>query len=220
MNERKALLHTLATTIAGLPAERVLRVGIDGVDGAGKSVFGDELAAALEAAGRRTIRASVDGFHNPRALRYRQGRYSPLGYFFDSYDYAQLKAVLLGPLSPGGDGRYRSAVFDHRADASVAAPEAQAVPGDILVFDGIFLHRPELREYWDFSIFLEVEFAVSIPRCARRDNASPDLNAQANRRYIEGQEYYLRTSDPRRHATLVIDNEVFEAPRIVRSAPT
>jgi uridine kinase len=188
---------------------------VDGVDGAGKTIFADELAYQLVASGRRTIRASADSFHNPRAIRYRRGRDSPEGYFRDSYDYARLKAVLLDPLAPGGNGRYRTAVFDYRTDLAVTAPEAQVVAGDILIFDGIFLHRPKLRLYWDFSIFLEVRFDFSIRRCAERDNTSPDPYAPENRRYIEGQQLYLCECEPRRHATIVINNEILEAPYVV-----
>jgi alkylation response protein AidB-like acyl-CoA dehydrogenase len=89
----------------------VVRVGIDWVDGAGKTYLADELAELLRASGRSTIRASVDGFHHPRAIRYRRDRGSPEGFFHDSYDYDQLKAALLDPLSPGGTRRYRVAVF-------------------------------------------------------------------------------------------------------------
>lgn len=32
----------------------------------------------------------------------------------------------------------------------------QANQGDIFLFDGIFLHRPELRDYWDLSIYLDI----------------------------------------------------------------
>ena len=206
MPDRQHILGTVAATIMHLPSAHVVRVGIDGVDGAGKSIFGDELAQVLIAAGRSVIRASVDRFHNPRALRYRLGRQSPQGYFRDSYDYAQLKALLLDPLSPGGQGRYRSAAFDHRTDQPVHGAEAQAAPGDILVFDGIFLHRPELRDYWDYSIFLEVSFAVSMARCAQRDGTRPDPLAPDNRRYLEGQQMYLRACEPWRYATVVIKN--------------
>jgi len=127
----------------------------------------------------------------------------------------QLKAILLDPLSPGGNGRYRTAAFDHRSDQPVNAPESHAAPGDILVFDGIFLHRTELRSYWHYSIFLEVEFHVSIPRCAQRDGTSPDPYVPDNRRYVEGQQLYLRTCEPWRHATVVINNESLEAPVLV-----
>jgi len=208
----------VANAILLLPTRHVVRVGIDGVDGAGKSIFGDELARVLSAGGRRIIRASVDGFHHPRALRYRLGRQSPEGYFRDSYDYARLKALLLDPLSPGGSAHYRTAVFDHRTDQPVSVPEAQATPGDILVFDGIFLHRPELRGYWDYSVFLEVGFAVSMARCAQRDGTSPDPLAPDNQRYVEGQRLYLRECAPSRHATIVINNESLESPVLVRAA--
>lgn len=220
MTERRpALLQQIAAAILRAPAPFVTRVGIDGVDGAGKTVFGDELAGLLQAAGRRVIRASVDSFHHPRAVRYRQGRHSPAGYFHDSYDYAQLRAALLDPLSPGGDGRYRTAAFDHRTDSPVTAPEEQAAPGDILVFDGIFLHRPELRGSWDVSVFLEVSVATSVGRCAARDGSAPDPQDPSLRRYVEGQQIYLHTCQPARHATFVVNNDALNAPSIVVQRP-
>jgi len=197
----------------------VLRVGIDGVDGAGKTTLADTLADALEAAGIAVIRASVDGFHHPRAVRYRLGRESPEGFFRDSYDYLALRRRLLDPLSPGGSLRYRTAVFDARADRHVDAPEQQAPAGSVLIVDGIFLHRPELREYWDFSVFLAVRFEVSIPRGAQRGEGSPDPLAPANRRYVEGQRLYLRACDPERHAPLVVDYDDPAAPRILSEKP-
>jgi uridine kinase len=217
--DRQALLLRIAEAILRVPAPFVTRVGIDGVDGAGKTMFGDELAGLLQASGRRMIRASVDSFHHPRALRYRQGRHSPEGFFQDSYDYAQLQAVLLDPLSPGGDGRYRTAAFDHRTDAPVVAPEEQAAPGAILVCDGIFLHRPELRSYWDVSVFLEVSVAVSVSRCAARDGSSPDPQDPSQRRYVAGQQIYLHTCAPQRHATFVVNNDVLDAPFVVSRKP-
>jgi uridine kinase len=122
--------------------------------------------------------------------------------------------VLLDPLSPGGHGRYRTAIFDHRQDAPVNTPQAQAAPGDILVFDGIFLHRPELRRHWDYSIFLEVSVAISVQRCAQRDGGPADPQAPAQRRYVEGQLLYLRTCMPQRHATVVINNDDLDAPSV------
>ena len=192
----------------------VLRAGIDGVDGAGKTTLADALADVLRAAGISVIRASVDGFHHPRAVRYRLGRDSPEGFFRDSYDYGALRRSLLDPLSPGGSLRYRTAVFDHRSDRHVHAPEEQAPGGSVLIVDGIFLHRPELRGYWDFSVFLDVPFEISIPRGARRGEGSPDPLAPENRRYIEGQRLYLRECTPKAHATLVIGYDDPAAPGI------
>lgn len=188
MSLRRGVLREVAQRILGTPSPFVLRVAIDGVDGAGKTIFADELAEVLEASERAVIRASVDGFHHPKEVRYRLGRGSPEGFYRDSYDYGALKKVLLDPLSPGGSGRYRTAVHDVAAEKPVTVLERQAEPGAVLLLDGIFLHRPELRDYWDVSVWLEVPFEVSVPRGAGRGTSfgSPDPYAESNRRYVEG----------------------------------
>jgi uridine kinase len=213
--QRTELLAALARSVTGLGEDRVLRVAVDGVDGAGKTVFADELADAVRALGRPLVRSSVDGFHQPRAARYRLGPASPEGYFADSYDYPLLRKVLLDPLSPGGDRRYRAAAFDHRTDQPVDSPWELAAPDAVLVFDGIFLHRPELRGYWDFSVFLAVDFEVSVARCAARDGSAPDPRAESNRRYVEGQRLYLSQYRPAAHASVVVDNQELAEPRLL-----
>lgn len=218
MPKRALVLTTVAQRVLDLPRENIVRVGVDGVDGAGKTTFADELAEVLVSSGRPLIRATVDGFHNCKAVRYERGRGSPEGFYYDSYNYAALRAMLLDPLGPQASARYRSAAFDLASDAPVAAPEQTARPASILIFDGIFLHRPELKDYWDFSIFLDVDFEISIPRCAARGAGSPDPQAAQNRRYVQGQRLYLRLCEPRRHATLTIDNNDFSAPQILSYA--
>jgi uridine kinase len=164
------------------------------------------------------VRASVDGFHRPSAERYRLGRSSPHGFYRESYDYQQLAELLLKPFAPGGSGRYRASAFDHRTDAPVSAPEQQAAPDAMLILDGIFLHRPELRQSWDFSIFLHVGFDVSVARCAARDGTLPDPSTVANRRYVEGQRRYLREAQPWERATVIVDNTDLAEPVIIEPA--
>ncbi|WP_202802802.1 uridine kinase [Bradyrhizobium sp. YR681] len=190
-------------------------MAIDGVDGAGKTTFADELGAVLATMGRPVIRASVDGFHNSKAVRYQRGRHSPEGFFEDSYNYSALRKYLLDPLSPGGSRRYRRTFFDHETNAIVPADDLEALPSSVLLIDGIFLHRPELLAYWDASVFLRTSFAVSVARCAARDGSSPDPAAPSNRRYVEGQRLYLRMCQPEAKATIVVDYNDLSAPSIV-----
>jgi uridine kinase len=213
---RAAVLERVVAAVLALPSGGTARVAIDGVDGAGKTTLADELRDLLAASGRPLIRASVDGFHWPRHVRYRRGRHYPEAFYRDSYNYATLKDVLLRPLSPGGTGRFRRAVFDVDADVAIDAPEEQAAPGSILLLDGIFLHRPELQGAWDFSVFLRVEWARN-HRLRNRPDQAGQLDAAGNRRYAEGQNIYFRECRPWDHATIVIDNDDLAAPFIVSS---
>jgi uridine kinase len=98
----------------------------------------------------------------------------------------------------------------HDLAAFVSAVEA--TEGRLIV-DGIFSHRDELVALWDCSIWLDVPFEVSVPRGASRGYGDPDLNAESNVRYVEGQKLYIATCDPRSRATIVIDNTDVDAPR-------
>lgn len=215
MTKRTELLQHIANAIFKLPADNVIRVAIDGVDGAGKTVFGDELSYLLQPFGRQVIRASVDSFHNPRHIRYKRGASSPEGFFRDSYNYKALITYLLRPLSPDGSRRFHKSAFDHRTNAAVVSDEEYAEPSAILIFDGIFLHRPELQAFWDFSIFIDVDFTISIPRGAQRGEGSPDPLALSNQRYVQGQKIYLSECNPKVHASVVVNNEDLEKPYIV-----
>ena len=178
----------------------------------------DDRRVVLGRLGRQVIRTSVDDFHHPRVVRYARGRYSPDGFFLDSYDYPAFRRLLLDPLGPDGSGNYIARHFGHRSDQPVAPQSQQAPPAAALIVDGIFLHRAELRACWDLSIFLQVDFAVSRQRNAARDGTADALNpdAPSTRRYVGGQQRYLAECKPAQQADIVIDYNDFRAPAILK----
>lgn len=218
---RPALLETVARRLLRQTAQPVLKVAVDGVDGAGKTTFADELAGVLRAHSTTVIRASIDGFHHPREVRYRLGRTSPEGFYRDSYNLDALKRELLEPLSPGGSLRYLTRVFDVNSDYTIHDKPAHAQGGEILLLDGLFLHRPELRSFWNDSIFLKVDFVISVPRGAARGPGfgSADPYAESNRRYVQGNRLYFAETSPEDHAGIVVNNNDLHAPYIEKITP-
>lgn len=207
---RIQLVEQIAHQIAAIKRTHPLRVAIDDVDAAGKTTLANELVGPLEKQNRPVIRASIDGFHNPCLVRYRRGKDSPEGYFFDSFDLEALKTYLLKPLGPGGNLQYQTSVFDFRTDSRIFPAKQQVQTNSILLFDGVFLLRPELAGCWDFTVFLDVDFDVVIERAARRDLALFGSAEQARERYrtryIPGQKIYLNTCQPQARADVLIDN--------------
>ncbi len=216
--KRQALLTQLAALIATRQRPHPVRVAIDGSDVAGKTTLADELIAPLEALGRPVIRASIDGFHRPRADRYRRGPDSPAGYYHDSFDHEALLAHLLIPLGPGGNRQYRRRTFDYRADSPIDEPVEVAPPDAVLLLDGVFLLRPALNAHWDTRIFVDIGYAEMIRRARARDadlfGGAEAAEARYRQRYIPGQRLYLAEARPHQEADAVVHNNDPARPRL------
>jgi len=221
--ERIPLLRRLAEMILRVESDHPLRVAIDGVDASGKTILADQLAETMQDGKRQIIRSSVDDFHNPQYTRRKRGDLSPQGFYHDSFNYPALIEVLLTPLGPTGNRRYRTAVFDLQQEQPVEQPCKTAARDAILLIDGIFLLRPRLMPYWDLTIYLDVDFSHSMARGVQRDAAFYGSETEASRRYqqryIPGQELYQQAAQPLDKADILIDNNDLEAPVFLRVPP-
>lgn len=215
---RTVVLSDLAVRIAGIKLDHPVRVAIDGVDAAGKTSLAGELHGLLIEYDRPVVQASIDQFHNSEAVRYSQGRTSPLGYFEDSFNYDALIEDLLKPLGQEGNRFYRTSSFDYKLDQKKVSKAFTAAGNCILLFDGIFLLRSELREYWDFSIFVSVPIEISLSRALSRDLSSKETASSIEQlyreRYIPGQQVYLDSCQPELHANIIMRNEPVDSPTI------
>lgn len=195
------------------PGSRVI-IAIDGVDGAGKSVLASELVnLAYSDGGRPVADVSIDGFHLPRARRYGRGR-GPETFYRDSYDYPAFIRSVADPFAASQP--IIPAVWDVDADAPVAPTPIALSTDCVLLVDGIFLHRPELRDRWDASVWVDVPFETSVPRGNRRFGTQPDDDPEAasNLRYVGGQRLYFDECAPWEHATWILDNTVLDCPSL------
>lgn len=224
--ERDRVLDAVADLVGEHRGPRTL-VAVDGRSGAGKSTFADELSARLSGRGLATVRSTTDSFHRPRSERLARGPTSGDGYYLDSHQLDVIVADLLVPFARGA-AQVRTAAFDEPSDAAMNTV-ATVEPVAVLVFDGLFLQRPELDGHWDVTIFLDAD--------ARRDREwlgfllddLPDhevdraatLDARLARarwpRYRDGWSTYVEAVQPAATATVVIDNNDFAVPAIVRS---
>ena len=199
--------------LLNLIAERVIRehgdlpyiVAIDGVDAAGKSILAGELAEELRDKGTLVSEASIDGYHNPRAVRMVRGRDSPEWFYRDSFNLESLREHLLDPFRATGE--YRLHMFDHRVDSPDPSMLYEFKPGTVLVFDGIFSLRSELRRYWDLTIYLSITEEESVRRGVERDPGDKEeLYRRYKARYIPGQRIYREEAKPEETADIVVDN--------------
>ncbi len=174
-------------------------VGIDGPDAAGKTTLATALATALAAVLPGAVhRASVDDFPRPPEERYRRGELSPEGFYRDSTDLSRLVEGCLVPFRDGVAG---------------AGPV-------VLVVDGVFVLRPELRPFWHLSVYLWVPDGVTLARCHRPRprpfGSAAEVEHRYRARYLPGQALYRAEADPERAADVLVDNRDPPRPRMLR----
>lgn len=210
----------LADRIVTVDLGHAVRVAIDGPDCAGKSTLADAVAAELRSH-RPVVRLSIDDFHHPAATRRRRGELSPDGYYHDSFNLAAIVDEVLQSLGPDGNGSFCPALFDYRRDEYIETPPVPADSGAIILFDGVFLLRPELRRHWDLSIYLDVDPDESLRRALIRDlelfGSSEDVETRYRRRYLPGQALYRRDANPREVCDILINMNVAAHPALIRS---
>jgi uridine kinase len=210
------VIEDLVRVIGAMGRSGRVLVAIDGPDASGKTMLAHRISDLLA---RPSLRASIDGFHNPRRVRIARGMDSPHGYYHDSFNHTALEENLLEPFAKGEE-KVRTRVFDLHADTPVESDPVLVPPHCTLLLDGVFLLRPELRHWWNLSVYLHVPEDVTIARARVRDAeifGSPEaVEARYRARYLPGQALYREDAKPQHAAHIVIDNTDHQHPVVLK----
>ena len=193
------------------------RVAVDGPPAAGKTTLADELAVRPARPGPRGHpRLDRELPCCPGHSATGAASISPKACYHDSFDYGALRRVLLDPLGPGGDRRFQPAVYDCRTDTALSLPVTTAPADAVLLFDGVFLLRPELIDQWDLRIFVSAAFEETLDRARIRDLAllgsATEVERRFRDRYIPAQQLYFAEARPADHADIIVHNDEPQQP--------
>lgn len=176
-----ALAAEVAARAVALPLGHPARVAVDGPPQAEPAVLADLVADAVRAAGRPCVRIRTDDFLRPASVRFEFGRTDPDGWYDGWLDIGGLLREVLVPLGPDGSLRYVPALWDAARDRATRAAYESAPPSAVVVVDGPFLLRHELR--WEFD--LTVHLALSAGALRRRTSPAEEWRLQALERYAD-----------------------------------
>ena len=166
-------------------------IAIDGVDPASTAAFSADVAEELTRRGHAVFRAALSGFHRSRADRESRGSDSAQTAYRDGFDFSVFRRILVEPFRMGEGAAFVLAAFDVERDRPIPAKWRSGPHDAILLVDGTYLGRSELRGLWNTWIRLEDTAAVA-------DDA---------------EKLYTAEVDPRTEATIVIDITDPEHPR-------
>ena len=214
---RALVIERLAAMVDALGSQR-LRVAIDGFTAAGKTSLGHELARAVAGRGRPVLRASLDDFKRPWSERHLYDRFSGEGYYRNAFDREAACRLLLDPSAPAADGLVSLCSIDPITQIDHSAVQSAMPPSGVLIVDGVFAYRPEINDYWDLRIWIEIDPELSVRRGIERDRELDGEEAEAlhRDRYLAGEMLYIDEVDPRSFVEVIIDNTDFDRPRLIR----
>ena len=74
----------------------------------------------------------------------------------------------------------------------------------------MFLLRSELDPFWDYRVFVSVDFEIALQWAILRDlplfGSSEAIQTRYRQRYFPGQRIYLQTVRPLQHANAIVEN--------------
>ncbi|EOP23576.1 MULTISPECIES: uridine kinase [Bacillus] len=216
---RQKRMKEIANHILKLNLTHPIRVGVSGITASGKTTFANELAEEMKKRGVPVTRASIDDFHNLRAIRYAQGKESARGYYEDAHDYSAFKERLLMPLGPNGNLQYETISHNLKTDLPVQNAPLVAPPNMVLIVDGTFLLKKDVEHLFDYKIFIDTDFEIARKRGAERETEAFGSYEKAEKmflnRYHAACKMYIDEHNPKECVDVVFENSKFDDPVVL-----
>lgn len=187
-------------------SKKIYIVGIDGLGGAGKSTIVNSLKLQLEKENYPIYILHIDDFIHPKHIRYDSTKEEWYCYYNIQWRYDYLVEEILSPIKKGNEINKVIELYDKENDKYIL--QSLYIPhGSILILEGVFLQRKELRNYLDFVIYLDVPQEVRLNRVLVRDSyigSLEDIKNKYQRRYFPAENKYLLEYCPIENADFVL----------------
>ena len=174
-------------------ANRPFIVAIDGLSGAGKTTFANEIKNRLA----HTLVIHIDDHIVERKERYNTGFEQWYEYYQLQWDTVYLAEQLYQKVHQNA-AQLQLPFYDKDRDRSVMKT-IDLSPEHIIIIEGIFLLREEWKHYYDCIFFLDCPTETRYERVLQRDTYIGDAAERLKKyqeRYWVAEEYYLKKQAP------------------------
>ena len=194
-----------------------LVVGVNGVDTSGKTTLTKELGKYLCKSGFKVQIVHLDDFHNTICVRNKESD-PVISYFNNAFDLKFLEKEILEPISLEGSIDKELELLDLQRDQYCNKKRYVVDKDTIVLVDGVLLYREPIDKYFDFRIYIDISFDEVIKRALKRDSGifGNSVTEKYIKKYIPVQKLYIGKYAPKEKSNIVIDNEDYMKPRILK----
>jgi len=191
-----------------VPAQRSALIAVSGIDGCGKGFITKEIVAGLQQFGLRVASINVDGWLNLPAKRFNDE--NPAEHFYlNALRFDDLFSRMIIPLR---DSRSLRIEMDYAEETATQYRKqvCEFENVDVIVLEGIYLLKRDLRRHYDLSIWIECSFDTALERAIARGQeglAAEETIAAYQRIYFPAQEIHAAQDMPKASADIVFVND-------------
>lgn len=218
---RPELINFLVSKILSVTVTSCTTViGIDGIDLSGKTMLAEELKGALERLRKKVVVIHEDDLLNPKSIRYQQGKWSPVGFYEDFFDFRSLARDILIPLREENSIDIEMERVNSITDVYDSLIHHVITHSCYVIVEGLFLLRAELANLFDLTIRLKIPAWLVMDRAMIRDVPRLGDEEYVRKHYlsqsIPAQEIYEKSHRPDLRADIVVDNSDTSNPVIIK----
>lgn len=187
-------------------SNRALVVGIDGLSGSGKTTLSRGLKAEIENIGYDAVVFHIDDFINDRSIRYDDSKEEWYCFYYIQWRYNYLVNEVLKHVHNGEEVHKDIELYNKEKD-SYDVVKLDITKNTVVILEGVFLQRTEIRKYLDLVVYLDVPREVRLERVILRDTyigGKEEVLNKYERRYLPGEEKYIKEHEPAKNADIVI----------------
>lgn len=187
-------------------SNKIYIIGIDGLGGSGKTTIVKPLQLQLQNENYHSYVLHIDDFIHPRSIRYNYSKDEWDCYYNLQWRYDYLVKEILSPIK-NGELIDKDIELYNKENDNYFTERVNLNYGSVLILEGIFLQRKELRDYLDFTVFLDVPQKIRLNRVLSRDKyigGFHDIKYKYENRYFPAEEKYILEYSPATSADLVL----------------
>lgn len=185
-----------------------LLVAISGIDGSGKSRTAQQVVERLKSRGLNAALIGLDAWHHPPEKRFNKD--APAQHFYHhAFRFDDLFEMLINPLRHNRSAHVTVELTRlPENDLYLRSYDLDEV--DVIVLEGIFLFKKELRESYDLAFWVDCSFETALRRAILRNQeglSEAEIIRDYRTIYFPAQEIHLARDDPKSNVDGILEND-------------
>ena len=189
------------------PGRHARLVALSGIDASGKGYTASRLVPLLKQSGETVALVNLDGWLNLPPVRF--SAVDPASHFYrHAFRFGELFERLIDPLVESGSVEAPADLVEETATAYHRHTYRFCNISTVLL-EGIFLLRRELRQRYDFRVWVDCDVPLALERALarRQEGLSPEETRRAFETiYFPAQRIHFAEDDPVASADLIFEN--------------